>query len=150
MRLQSVYPSGLLRNHTPFGKKLRFVGRLLLPDHLRIYDFGFQDGGCAMFAQALVQWSNGRLTLGSYVLPGRGVQHVVAREGDVVLDSDGLSTRDEGATKLAVQEMCPGCTWIDGFDPGASPRIPWSPRYSNDLADHVKRLLGVPPVEWTS
>lgn len=150
MRLQSAYRTGLLRNHTPFGRRLRIVARRLLADHLRTYDFGFQDGGCAMFAQGLVEWSDGRLTLGSYVLPGRGVQHVVAHDDGIVLDSDGVSTVDEGTTKLALLEDCPGCRFVHGFDPRASMSIPWSRASSSEIAGRLQRMIGIPKEGWTS
>ncbi len=113
-------------NHTPFGSLLRRTARGLLPRFLGKHDHGFQDGGCAMMAHALVQWSEGRLTPARYVLarcPER-VQHVVARDEALVLDSDGVMTTQDGIDKLCLHEMTPGCILLEGYDPTSSPDIP--------------------------
>lgn len=146
MRLQSHYASGRLVNHTSFGRDLRRAARRVLVRHLDVYDFGFQDGGCAMFAHALVVWSGGRLSMAGYSLPGGRVQHVVAHDPDagLVLDSDGVSTDAEGARKMAVLEQCPGCVLEAGFIPAESPRIPWSHSSSRDIAQALAALLPDP------
>ena len=144
MRLQSHYGSGRLVNHTAFGRQLRTAGRRALGPHLDVYDFGFQDGGCAMFARALVIWSGGRLSMAGYALPQSRVQHVVAHDHDFVLDSDGLATTMEGARKLAIIERCPGCSLIEGFAPDASPRIPWSEQASRRIAAILSPILPDP------
>jgi hypothetical protein len=144
MRLQSHYGSGRLVNHTAFGRDLRKAARRALVGHLDVYDFGFQDGGCAMFARALVIWSGGRLSMAGYALPRNRVQHVVARDMDLVLDSDGLATSFEGSRKMAVVEHCPGCFLVEDFVPAASPRIPWSEPGSQDIAAALAPTLPDP------
>jgi len=144
MRLQSHYGSGRLVNHTAFGRELRKAARRALVGHVDVYDFGFQDGGCAMFARALVIWSGDRLSMAGYALPGNRVQHVVAHDMDLVMDSDGLATSLEGARKMAVIERCPGCILLEGFVPAASPRIPWSEQGSRDIAAVLSGALPDP------
>lgn len=144
MRLQSHYPSGRLVNHTVFGRQLRAAARRALTPHLQSYDFGFQDGGCAMFARALVIWSGGRLSMAGYALPRNRVQHVVARDMDLVLDSDGLATSFEGERKMAVVEHCPGCFLVEDFVPASSPRIPWSEPGSRNIAAALTAALPDP------
>jgi len=144
MRLQSHFASGRLVNHTAFGRDLRKAAGRALVAHLDVYDFGFQDGGCAMFARALVIWSGGRLTMAGYALPRNRVQHVVARDMDLVLDSDGLATSLEGARKMAIVEHCPGCFLVEDFVPTASPRIPWSETGSRDIAATLTAALPDP------
>ncbi len=144
MKLQSHYRSGRLVNHTPFGRQLRAAARRALVPHLDVYEFGFQDGGCAMFARALVIWSGGRLSMAGYAPHNGRVQHVVAHDMDLVLDGDGLATSHEGARKLALLEQCPGCSLIEGFVPDASPRIPWSEKASRDIAGFISPLLPDP------
>jgi hypothetical protein len=144
MRLQSHYAGGRLVNHTVFGRKLRRAAGIALDSHLDRYDFGFQDGGCAMFARALVIWSGDRLALAGYATRPRVFEHVVAVDQDVVLDSDGLATVTEGARKLAVIERCYGCSLVEGYQPTCAPRIPWSERASNDLAAILRPMLPDP------
>lgn len=144
MRLQSHYPSGRLVNHTVFGRQLRAAARRALTPHLQSHDFGFQDGGCAMFARALVLWSENRLCMAGYAPPRGRIQHVVANDGDLVLDSDGVATVLEGSRKLAIQEMTPGCALLDGYMPQAAPRIPWSEADSVAIARFLAPLLPAP------
>lgn len=135
-----------IRNTTPFGSRLRTASRAILPRFLKDHDHGFQDGGCAIMAEALVQWSEGLLRHARYVLadqPHR-VQHVVARDGTIVLDGDGTMTPSEGAEKLRLHEMTPGCVLLDGYDRVASPDIPWDMTTSGWIRDELRARLPHP------
>lgn len=148
-RLQTI-SRGRVRNLRPFGTLLAGSARRLLPDFVERRDYGFQDGGCAIMAQALVIWSEGRLSPGSIVLetdPSR-IQHVVAMDDDLLLDSDGLATTRDMILKMDRIEACPGCILVAGFDPARSPNIPWCPDESERLAAALRGMLpdaGVSP-----
>lgn len=129
-----------------FGSRLRAASRAILPRFLKDHDHGFQDGGCAIMAEALVLWSGGLLRHARYVLadqPHR-VQHVVAWDGRLALDGDGVMTPSEGAEKLRLHEMTPGCVLLDGYDRVASPNIPWDMAASRWISDELQSRLPDP------
>jgi hypothetical protein len=135
-----------IRNATAFGSRLRAASKAILPRFLKDHDHGFQDGGCAIMAEAIVEWSEGRLRHARYVLadqPHR-VQHVVAWDGALVLDGDGAMTPDEGVEKLRFHEMRPGCMLLDGYDPTSSQKVPWDERASRWIADELRARLPDP------
>lgn len=68
-----------------------------------VAEYGFQDGGCWIFAAALKKWSGDRLALYAvaHVDDHTRVEHVVAsQDGFVLLDSDGIFSREEMITKV--------------------------------------------------
>ena len=144
--LLHIGPHGFQRNATPFGSRLRSASRRCLPWFLERHDFGFQDGGCAIIARALVLWSGARLRPARYALDRdrTRVQHVVARDGGVVLDGDGLMTPEEGVAKLGLHEGMPGCVLLEGFDHDTSPSIPRDDEASSILAGMLGRMLPDP------
>lgn len=118
----------------------------MLEDFLTRFDHGFQDGGCAIMAQAIVLWSKRRLSLASVALidhPLR-VQHVVATDGVVLLDSDGLASPEDMVLKLDRVEGRPGCFVMQGYDPGIHPNIPWSEEETRTLSRILATALPEP------
>lgn len=101
MKLQSIR-RGTVCNHTELGKSVRRAARKALPDFLDQKGFGFQDGGCQIFAEALHIWSNGTLKpYAAYATNrGGGAQHVFVGSDTEAIDSDGLATHAEMQAKL--------------------------------------------------
>lgn len=132
MRLQSI-ESGEVRNALPFGAILQSAAREVLPAWLAMAGYGFQDGGCLMFAVALQRWSSGRFSLaGAYRSSDlRQAQHVMAvTETCLYLDSDGAGTDLDVIAKLQHFEFL-GETAVALYNPSTEASIPFD---SNLLA----------------
>jgi hypothetical protein len=100
---QSLSKSSI-RNHTDFGKRLQRFARIEQSRLVAEHGFGFQDGGCGILAQAIVDWSGGALAFGAFYRSeacDNVIQHLVAHLDGLCLDSDGLATSAEVSSKLA-------------------------------------------------
>lgn len=102
--LQSI-TGGNLRNHSPFGRAIQRSANQILSTWLERVDYGFQDGGCLMFALALQRWSGNFLDLSAVFSPSRGnvAQHFMASHRDCLfLDSDGIARKSDLLRKMTV------------------------------------------------
>jgi hypothetical protein len=129
--LQSI-SNGTIHNRLPFGKKLASASRRILNEVLETVGFGFQDGGCLMFASALKIWSGNKFELASlYVAHDPSLaHHVIAKYGEYYLDSDGIGTADDLIVKLSTFERRSDY-YIDVYRPETQGDIP----YEQDLVD---------------
>lgn len=140
-----VARGGKAKNLTSFGRQLQSAATKLLPTFLKEYDFGFQDGGCAIFARALTVWSGDRLQLFGLRSLQTNITHVIAGDGRVFLDSDGVGTMSDIILKMEKLEREPGCA-IEPFTPEAiqTTVIPWIPAASQRIAADLRPLLPDP------
>lgn len=130
-------------NHSEIGKRLQSAALNILEDFLTRYDFGFQDGGCYIFALGLQKWSQNNLTLRavrSTEYPQR-IQHVVACYNDLFyLDSDGLASDSDMVSKMDVFSSLKDhyITEMETLDP----EIPTSEVESSKIARQLEAILG--------
>ena len=135
-------------NHSEIGRRLRAVARTLLPYIVEKHGHGFQDGGCHMLAEALVRWSGGSLKLAAVhsnkpPRDPRAVQHVVACYADrLYLDSDGMATAKELASKMTRLEFLEGAFVRNSMVPGPRHRIPFDEGTVVELASRLEQRMG--------
>ena len=78
--------------------------------------YGWMDGGCRLFAEALGEWSKGRIGFAVTSRDGQHASHAVGvlalgdepNSTSVILDADGVSTPKELLEKLAILELSKG------------------------------------------
>ena len=143
MRIQRIR-GGRISNALPFGQRLRKVADEMVWPFSDRTGFGFQDGGCRMFATALRDWSGGALDLAAIYRrdrPGR-VQHVVARFGtELFLDSDGAGTEADLLAKMAVTEGMPD-PHMGEWVPESGRDIPYDEALVAELVQGLEQRLG--------
>jgi hypothetical protein len=142
-RLQSI-KDGAIINLTDFGTQLQTAATKILIDWLKTNSYGFQDGGCLMFAQALRIWSKEDFTLaGVYLSKNKTqAQHILARSRcGRFLDSDGLGTNDDIIFKMQVFERLENHT-IDQFDIQTKGPIPYIPIQVEQITSSLNKNLG--------
>lgn len=129
-------------NMTEGGRSIQRAADRLLSRFVAEIGFGFQDGGCNIFAEALVGWSDGLLGLAAVHVAGdRQAQHVVARLGRVFLDSDGAATAGDLLNKMRVLEHV-ATPELHGWREGALGEIPRDPAASARLAARLRQEAG--------
>lgn len=132
-------------NRLPFGRRLRRLACSLLPGFLEETKFGFQDGGCLMFAEALRAWSRGSLALAAVYRTDRApakAQHVLAQFGaDLYLDSDGAGTAADMTAKMAAFNSL-RCTQVRPYVRLAGDAIPHDSNLVAMLARRMQRRFG--------
>lgn len=118
------------------------------------HEYDFQDGGCLILAEALVKWSDGRLSLAASsneaMQPGhrrRRAQHLLAEwsgpSGEALyLDSDGLGTHDDVLRKATILELMPPQR-IDPYPAGfARDAIPRPGPSTDRIAGNLAQIAG--------
>lgn len=131
-------------NSIPFGRAVRSLAHDLVWQFSDTADFGFQDGGCHMFAAALKDWSGGGLELAAVYCPARGrqAQHVVARFGGTIfIDSDGAGSREDLLDKMVKFEKLVGAT-VGDYDPASETVIPFNASLVEWLTKRMRRRFG--------
>lgn len=126
-------------NHSEFGRKMQRVARLALPAFLADSGFGFQDGGCQIFAEALVIWSDGALRPMAVYAGGR-VQHVFAGNDAIAVDSDGIAFHSEMVRKCEALEGISGA-YVADYAFGDSPQIPHDTAQSEALTKRLRAAI---------
>lgn len=133
-------------NLTAFGQSLRDHAISELEWFVERFDHGFVDGGCRMFAQALVDWSGGNLKLRAVVRLGEAkIQHYVASDGRICLDADGVATDADMLRKMAVVERCPACSIRSDLHALSSVGIPYDETAVMRLVKGMARGFGAWP-----
>lgn len=144
MSAQSI-SRGRIVNHLSFGKSLQKLAHDLLSPFIAKVDYGFQDGGCFMFATALRDWSEGVLTLVSVYRTDRtpdAAQHVLAcLDGTLYLDSDGVGTGADVLHKMAAFNAMPEAE-IREHKLAEGQVIPFDPELCAFLAKRMRRRFG--------
>lgn len=108
------------------------------------YECGWTNGGCRILADALVQWSEGALSLAAvwerfpsgYV----AVTHVVARIDDIYIDGDGPGLEDELLDRRPAFRK-PRTLWMGEYD-SAYCNADIDPVVSDQLAGRLKERFG--------
>lgn len=135
-----------MSNLTTFGRSLRDHAISELEWFVDRFDHGFVDGGCRMFAQALVDWSGGNLRLRAIVRTGETkIQHYVASHGRICLDADGAATDADMLRKMAVVEHCPDCAIRSDIHALSAVGIPYDEIAVTRLVEGMTRSLGAWP-----
>ncbi len=137
-------PGTRIVNLTPLGRDVRRFARQALGPVVARYGYGFQDGGCLSFAAALVEWSQGEISLGAVFSDARGnqAQHLFAGRSGFCIDSDGVATEFEMIAKLDRFEAPRGHS-IDAYYGAAAERvIPFEPQLVTWLASAMRSRLG--------
>lgn len=145
MHIQRFRGHTVLNSH-PFGRALQSFGRTRIAPFAEVTQFGFQDGGCLMFAMALRDWSEGNLKLSAVYSSTRGLQaqHVVATlAGDVplYLDSDGVGTEYDILAKGERFDWLEG-GYVDAYCEIGESTIPRDDSLIADLALRLGRRFG--------
>lgn len=148
MRFQAL-KSRRIRNLLPFGIELQRFARTHVGDFSEKTEFGFQDGGCLMFAASLRIWSNESLGLGAIygIHKPLQAQHVAALFGEVsnkmslYLDSDGVGTAEDLLEKMHILE---GLTdmWVDTYSMDNETIIPYRSDLVEDLVNRLHKCFG--------
>lgn len=105
-------PGVTVKNLSGPGIRLQAAARSCTGYMLETRGYGFMDGGCRMLAEALVEWSGGKLTLWAVHKTDDPVtvQHMVAAWRDeVFLDCDGICRAAEMTAKMARLEHAGAC-----------------------------------------
>jgi len=148
VRFQAL-KSRRIRNLLPFGIELQRFAREHVGAFSEKTEFGFQDGGCLMFAASLRIWSNESLNLAAIYenLKPLQAQHVTAVFGEVgnkmslYLDSDGAGTAEDLLEKMRILE---GLTdmWVDAYSMNNETIIPYRSDLVEDLVKRLHRRFG--------
>lgn len=131
-------------NQTLVGRSLQQVARKLGGDFAKAAGYGFQDGGCLIFASALCNWSRGTLELAAIHRVGHSgqAQHVVARFGTALfLDSDGVATEEDILRKMREVEHLRDPVAGD-YDEGSRGEIPINTALISVLERELLNRLG--------
>lgn len=140
---------GTVANLTDFGRSLRKHAVSELDWFAERFDHGFLDGGCRMFAQALVDWSGEDLRLRAVVRTGEmAIQHYVASDGFTNLDADGAATDGDMIRKMALVEDCPDCEMRCDINGLTAHAIPYDASVAAAITAGLRRTLGSWPGPW--
>lgn len=146
--LQAVDAEGrCVVNHTQAGENLQSSAAEMI-DVLDAcgLDYGWQDGGCRIFAEALNAWSDGAIELGVTARESGTGSHavgVLALPGSpgvtILLDSDGVATAEELSQKLALLELSQADHLV-AFGDRASPLLEGLPMDDSAVCYTVRAL----------
>ena len=104
--------TGLPGNLTPFGQAVERLATHQYGWFIERHGFGFTDGGCGILADAFVAWSGGALRLHAIdrmrpggTCAGTGPDHLVAGDGSLFVDRDGLAQAAELVARYSAVEL---------------------------------------------
>jgi len=138
--IQSIDGTRKIINHTRFGCALQRTARGLLSYSVTKQGYGFQDGGCQLFAEALYIWSDGQLRPRA-AYTGNRAQHVFVQGQSIAFDSDGIAIIPDMRRKLELLE-CLVNVRFGNYRWGQSPTIPRDMVESEYLARMIGEELG--------
>lgn len=145
-------------NRSDLGQEIQRASALLEGHFVEKYGFGFQDGGCLMFACAAARWvkvksgnQNEAVSLwGLHVNGCPSATHVVAKLGDHFIDSDGLATESDLFEKLSSLELVSGQITMRPLTKKSMADLPYNESAMECITSGMQEVICLPPEDISS